>query len=121
MQNCSLIKLQHRCYRSRQFWLRTMKSGVISIIYCPQCLLKKGSGGRTLLHSCLPECIYLYNSTVQFPPFLLYLLRLRYCSLALHVFQCSAVTAFLCPLTSMMNSCILELVSAFPCGRCWSP
>lgn len=89
----SLIKLQHMCYGSSQFWLRTMKSWVISITFHPQCLLKIGSGGRTLLYPCLPECksvlLDLCNNTVvQFPPFLVYLKWLRYCSLALHVFQC---------------------------------
>lgn len=52
----SLIKLQHMCYRSSQFWLRTIKSWVISITFRPQCLLKRGSGGRILLYPWLPEC-----------------------------------------------------------------
>lgn len=41
LQNFSLIKLHHMCCSGSQFWLRTMKSWVISITFHPQCWLKK--------------------------------------------------------------------------------
>lgn len=110
-QNHSLIKLQHMCYRSSQFWLRTMKTGVISITFCSQCELKKEVGVEPFYTPvCLNACvcvIYWTFITTQFN-FHLFCFTHRGCEILQPCPACFfsallTVPAFLCPLTSVMN------------------